>query len=55
MTRRPFVSRALFSFLTLLLAAALLPDSAAAQYFGRNKVQYKTFETSVLETEHFDI
>ena len=55
MTRRPFVLRALLSLLTLFLLAAFLPDSAAAQYFGRNKVQYKTFETEVLETEHFDI
>ncbi len=55
MTRGPFVSRALLFFLTLLLGAALLPDSASAQYFGRNKVQYKTFDTKVLQTEHFDI
>jgi len=41
--------------MTLLLAAALQPSPADAQYFGRNKVQYKTFETKVLETEHFDI
>ncbi|MCK5489119.1 MAG: hypothetical protein KAI98_03985, partial [Gemmatimonadetes bacterium] len=55
MTRGPFVSRALLFFLTLLLGAAILPDSASAQYFGRNKVQYKTFDTKVLQTEHFDI
>ncbi len=28
---------------------------AAAQYFGRNKVQYKPFKFQVLQTEHFDI
>jgi Tol biopolymer transport system component len=28
---------------------------ASAQYFGRNKVQYETFEFRVLKTEHFDI
>ena len=55
MTRGPFVSRALLFFLTLLLGAVILPDSADAQYFGRNKVQYKTFDTQVLQTEHFDI
>jgi Tol biopolymer transport system component len=55
MTRGPFVTRALFFLLTLLLGAVVLPPSADAQYFGRNKVQYKTFETRVLETEHFDI
>jgi hypothetical protein len=26
-----------------------------AQYFGRNKVQYRTFDFQVLQTEHFDI
>jgi hypothetical protein len=28
---------------------------ATAQYFGRNKVQYKDFNFQVLKTEHFDI
>jgi hypothetical protein len=28
---------------------------ARAQYFGRNKVQYRTFTFSVLQTEHFDL
>lgn len=28
---------------------------SAAQYFGRNKVQYKTFDFEVLSTEHFDV
>jgi surface antigen Omp85-like protein/WD40 repeat protein len=28
---------------------------ASAQYFGRNKVQYRTFDFEVLKTEHFDI
>jgi Tol biopolymer transport system component len=30
------------------------PD-ASAQYFGRNKVQYKNLDFQVLKTEHFDI
>ena len=38
--------------LLLLLA---LPSAATAQYFGRNKVQYRTFDFQVLATEHFDI
>ncbi|HEX6693546.1 MAG TPA: BamA/TamA family outer membrane protein [Longimicrobiales bacterium] len=33
----------------------LLPESAAAQYFGRQKVQYEDFDWRVLETERFDI
>ncbi len=46
--------------LSLLLGMAfcgILPwlQPAAAQYFGRNKVQYDDFEFRVLETEHFII
>jgi Tol biopolymer transport system component len=37
----------------LLLAATT--QTAAAQYFGRNKVQYRTFDFQVLKTEHFDL
>src|SRR6476646_913102 len=29
--------------------------SAQAQYFGRNKVQYRTFDFQILATDHFDI
>jgi hypothetical protein len=32
-----------------------MPPAAAAQYFGQNKVQYRTFDFQVLKTEHFDI
>ncbi len=35
----------------MLLAAS----TAHAQYFGRNKVQYRTFEFQILKTEHFDL
>jgi hypothetical protein len=28
---------------------------AQAQYFGRNKVQYRSFDFDVLKTEHFDV
>jgi Tol biopolymer transport system component len=27
----------------------------AAQYFGQNKVQYRTFDFKIIETEHFDV
>jgi Tol biopolymer transport system component len=37
----------------LLLVGATTP--ASAQYFGQNKVQYRTFDFQVLKTEHFDI
>ena len=32
-----------------------LPRRRGAQYFGRNKVQYRTFDFQILKTEHFDI
>src|SRR5687767_14317736 len=32
-----------------------LASPAAAQYFGRNKVEYENFDFQVLATEHFDI
>ena len=32
-----------------------MASAAHAQYFGRNKVQYRTFEFQILPTEHFDI
>ncbi len=47
--RRPLIV-ALFA--TILVAVAA---DARAQYFGRNKVQYRTFEFQVLKTEHFDL
>lgn len=36
-------------------ALALGPAPAQGQYFGRNKVLYRTFDFRVLRTEHFDI
>lgn len=36
-----------------LLAFVALP--VEAQYFGQNKVQYKTFAFEVLKTDHFDV
>lgn len=35
--------------------AATTAAPASAQYFGRNKVQYKKLDFQVLKTEHFDI
>src|SRR5688572_10029874 len=39
----------------LALALAALTSPLQAQYFGRNKVQYESFDFRVLKTEHFDI
>jgi len=45
-------ARLLVSF--LLLCVVLTP-SLQGQYFGRNKVQWESFDFRVLKTEHFDI
>ena len=45
-------ARPLASLLILVLS---LPAPAFAQYFGRNKVQYKKLNFQILKTEHFDI
>ncbi|HYC33516.1 MAG TPA: BamA/TamA family outer membrane protein [Gemmatimonadales bacterium] len=39
--------------LALLLLG--MPGVLPAQYFGRNKVQYTTFDFKVIQTEHFDV
>jgi Tol biopolymer transport system component len=51
MHARHFVASA--ALLTLLAAPA--QTLAQGGYFGRNKVQYRTFDFRVLKTEHFDI
>jgi Tol biopolymer transport system component len=38
----------------ILLLLVCAPGLASAQYFGRNKVQYRTFQFEVLKTDHFD-
>ena len=39
----------------VLVALVALPAVAHAQYFGRNKVQYRTFDFQILKTDHFDL
>jgi Tol biopolymer transport system component len=41
--------------LCIAIAATLAAAPAEAQYFGRNKVQYRNFKFEVLKTDHFDI
>ncbi|MBN1449223.1 MAG: PD40 domain-containing protein, partial [Bacteroidetes bacterium] len=42
--------------LPLLVAGMLLPGAdAAAQYFGKNKVQYTDFDWYYIQSEHFDV
>src|SRR5215212_1899646 len=38
-----------------LVVVSLLAPAAQAQYFGRNKVQWESFQFKVLKTEHWDI
>jgi Tol biopolymer transport system component len=45
-----------FPTLVLVLFVGLpVPSFAQGGYFGRNKVQYRTFDFRVLKTDHFDI
>ncbi len=37
------------------LAALLVPATARAQYFGQNKVQYRSFNFEIIQTDHFDV
>ncbi|RPH53349.1 hypothetical protein EHM82_08570, partial [bacterium] len=56
MPDRSFSFRRAMLWLALPLAAfGVMPESASAQYFGRNKVQYERFDWRVLKTEHFDL
>lgn len=37
------------------LAFACAAGTAQAQYFGQNKVQYRSFDWQIIQTEHFDV
>jgi hypothetical protein len=39
----------------LVLALPIAAPGLQAQYFGRNKVQYQSFDFKVLKTKHFDV
>lgn len=45
--------RAIVVLVSVLIVGNALPSGA--QYFGRNQVQYETFDFQILTTEHFDI
>jgi Tol biopolymer transport system component len=38
-----------------LLLLLLAPGLVQAQYFGRNRVQYSSFDFKIVQTEHFDV
>ncbi|MEX2115834.1 MAG: biopolymer transporter Tol [Bacteroidota bacterium] len=44
-----------FPFFLLLLFVALSPARAQNAVFGKNKVQYKSFEWRYIQTSHFDV
>lgn len=50
-----FFQRRVAGALAVFAAACLLPSMSEAQYFGRNKVQYKQFTFEMLPTEHFQV
>ena len=41
--------------LVATLATILLPVCLQAQYFGRNKVQYRSFDFDIIRTDNFDV
>ena len=53
--------RTLKDFLPVVGGAAILALTTlgagplAAQYFGQNKVQYRTFDFKIIQTEHFEV
>ncbi|HWZ27395.1 MAG TPA: BamA/TamA family outer membrane protein [Gemmatimonadales bacterium] len=42
-------------FFLAVLAVGALSSTASAQYFGQNKVQYRSFDWQIIQTEHFDV
>jgi Tol biopolymer transport system component len=57
-SRRPLARRTASRLVVIAaigLFVTLAPHPSAAQYFGGNKVQYRTFDFKVLRTEHFDV
>ncbi|MFB3069521.1 MAG: hypothetical protein ACE1ZF_02370 [Gemmatimonadales bacterium] len=43
------------SILFVILPFLLLPAVAEAQYFGQNRVRYRSFDFLIVETAHFDV
>ncbi len=47
--------KSIYILILLLFSLGLIVSTLDAQYFGRNKVQYESFDFKILKTEHFDI
>ena len=52
---RRFAGMGTRSMMLVAVLAAAAPSLVEAQYFGRNKVQYQTFDFRVQSTEHYDL
>ncbi len=52
---RQMLRRIPLAGLSVILFVLSTASPAQAQYFGRNKVQYKEFTFEVLKTDHFDV
>ena len=52
---RQILRRIPLAVISVVLLAVSIAAPAQAQYFGRNKVQYKEFKFEVLKTDHFDV
>ena len=52
---RRFAGAATRSLMLVATVAAVAPSVVEGQYFGRNKVQYQTFDFRVLSTQHYDL
>ena len=52
---RRFAGASTRSMMLVATMATLAPSVVGAQYFGRNKVQYQTFDFRVLSTQHYDL
>src|SRR5687768_10986680 len=55
LTMRQILRRIPLAVFPVILFFLSTASPAQAQYFGRNKVQYKEFKFEVLKTDHFDI
>ena len=55
MIRSSSAPRRLRALLMLISLGAVAPATLPAQYFGRNKVQYESFDFRIMHTDHFDI
>jgi len=53
--RRRFVAILRAAVVGAVTAPLWLSAPVEAQYFGRNKVQYRAFDFQVIKTEHFDV